>query len=307
MDALVHAALAAHPGDVPLYVSVDAARDRVRVTTAPTPSARDVHFTTFDRATGARAPQEPAAADDALALARRLHMTLGFGLPGMLFLGAIGVLFIASIGSGLLLPGALALGRDGGERSRGRSPRAAWRLTHARVGVVATAWLVLVGATGVLGTLATPLMSRWERGELAALAAAAGPGGPAVPERVSVGTAIARALDAAPELRLEFVAFPGAAYGAKDHFAVYLRGTTLLTSRLTTTALVDASSGRLVGLRDASWYVQALSLSQPLHSGRFGGWPVKLLWALLTIATIVLCLSGVQLWWARLRRPRASD
>jgi uncharacterized iron-regulated membrane protein len=296
-----------HPGDVPLYVSVDAKRDRVRVTTAATPSARDVHFARFERSTGARAAPEARAADGTLALVRRLHMTLGLGLPGMLFVGAMGVVFLASTISGVLLPGSLAFGRASGDQPRSRSARVAWRATHVRVGLVAFVWILLVGATGVLGTLATPLMSRWDRGELAALADADGPGEPTGAARVAVDAAIARALEARPDMTLQFVAFPGATYATERHYAVYLSGTTPLTSRLTTTALVDASSGRLVGLRDAPWYVQALSLAQPLHSGRFGGWPVKVLWALLTIATIVLCLSGLQLWRMRLRRPRMSD
>jgi len=37
-------------------------------------------------------------------------------------------------------------------------------------------------------------------------------------------------------------------------------------------------------------------VSQPLHFGDYGGMPMKILWALLDIATIVVLGSGLYLW-----------
>jgi uncharacterized iron-regulated membrane protein len=51
------------------------------------------------------------------------------------------------------------------------------------------------------------------------------------------------------------------------------------------------------------WYVQALHLSQPLHFGDYGGMPMKILWALLDLLTIVVLGSGLYLW---LRKPGSS-
>ena len=47
------------------------------------------------------------------------------------------------------------------------------------------------------------------------------------------------------------------------------------------------------------WYVTALQLSEPLHFGDYGGLPLKVLWALLDILTIVVLGSGLYLWLKR--------
>ena len=61
-----------------------------------------------------------------------------------------------------------------------------------------------------------------------------------------------------------------------------------MTERLLTPALVDAETGAFTAARPMPWYVQALLLSQPLHFGDYGGLPMKLLWAVLDLVTIVV-------------------
>ena len=50
---------------------------------------------------------------------------------------------------------------------------------------------------------------------------------------------------------------------------------------------------------------KALALSQPLHFGDYGGLPLKVLWALLDIITIIVLGSGLYLWIARRRQTDA--
>ena len=50
------------------------------------------------------------------------------------------------------------------------------------------------------------------------------------------------------------------------------------------------------------WYVKALSLSQPLHFGDYGGLGLKIVWAILDVITIVILVSGLYLWVVRRRR-----
>ena len=44
---------------------------------------------------------------------------------------------------------------------------------------------------------------------------------------------------------------------------------------------------------------QALMMSKPLHFGDYGGLPLKILWALLTLATIWVLWTGIFLWLRR--------
>jgi uncharacterized iron-regulated membrane protein len=78
-----------------------------------------------------------------------------------------------------------------------------------------------------------------------------------------------------------------------------MRGETPLTERLLKPALVDATTGQLTDARDMPWYVTALLVSQPLHFGDYGGMPMKVIWALLDIVTIIVLGSGLYLWVAR--------
>ncbi|MDF2902139.1 MAG: hypothetical protein K0Q62_2198, partial [Phenylobacterium sp.] len=71
--------------------------------------------------------------------------------------------------------------------------------------------------------------------------------------------------------------------------------------KLLTPALIDAATGELTAMRSMPWYAQGLLLSQPLHFGDYGGMPLKILWALLDVVTIVVLGSGLYLWLGRRR------
>jgi uncharacterized iron-regulated membrane protein len=79
-----------------------------------------------------------------------------------------------------------------------------------------------------------------------------------------------------------------------------------LTTHLVTPALIDARTGEFAGLREMPWYTQALSLSKPLHFGDYGGLPLKILWAALTLMTLVVLASGLYLWFCRRAAPAAA-
>jgi len=105
-------------------------------------------------------------------------------------------------------------------------------------------------------------------------------------------------------MQLQFVAFPGGGFSTDFHYAIFLHGNSAVTEHLIAPVLVDAQTGEFAGLREMPWYVKMLSLSQPLHFGDYGGLPLKILWALLDIATIVVLVSGLYLWIARRRSSR---
>ena len=51
--------------------------------------------------------------------------------------------------------------------------------------------------------------------------------------------------------------------------------------------------------------MKTLGLSQPLHFGDYGGMPLKILWALLDLATIIVLGSGLYHWLGKGRTGRA--
>jgi uncharacterized iron-regulated membrane protein len=100
-------------------------------------------------------------------------------------------------------------------------------------------------------------------------------------------------------MEVSFMAFPGNQFSSPHHYTVFMKGNTPVTSRLLKPALVDAETGQLTDAREMPWYVKTLLLSQPLHFGDYGGMPLKIIWTVLDIITIVVLVSGLYLWWGR--------
>ena len=256
-----------------------------------------MHFASYDWTSGLRVP--PATRGEAVMhFLLQLHTDLFLGRPGMLFRGAMGLLFTLAVISGLVLYGPFMRKLAFGTVRVSRSARLKWLDYHNLLGIVTLAWVLVVGLTGVINTLAEPIIELWKREQLADLRAAQ-PGGERPAALSSLQAAVSAAQAAAPDRILQFVAFPGVAFTTPGHYAIYLHGDTPLTEHLITPVFVDAASGALVGLREMPWYVQALSLSQPLHFGDYAGLPLKVLWAVLTLFTVVVLASGIYLWCVR--------
>jgi len=304
LDTMLAKALAARPGEVPVFMAFDNDRPQMTITTAPAPDSPETAMTVnlFDRSTG-----EPTGAlDDSgvMHFILQLHTDMFAGLPGMLFLGFMGLLFFVAIVSGVVLYAPFMRKLDFGTLRTRRSRRLKWLDYHNLLGIVALAWMGVVGLTGVINTLATPIIQLWQMNELAEMTRAYEGREALPPSRYgSIDQAMAAARAARPGNNPQFIAFPGGAFSSKHHYAVFLQGDTPLTERMLTPALIDAETGELTDVRPLPWYVQALLLSQPLHFGDYGGLPLKILWAVLDVFTIIVLGSGLYLWLGRRRAP----
>jgi uncharacterized iron-regulated membrane protein len=238
----------------------------------------------------------------------QLHTDMFLGLPGMLFLGAMGFLFFLALVSGVILYAPFMRKLEFGTVRASRPRRVKWLDYHNLLGIVALAWASVVGLTGIIHALATPIVDHWREVGLADLIAPyAGQPAPAPGQLASLHGAVAQAMAAAPGSRVQFVAFPGGGFSSRHHYAVFMQGDTPLTKELLTPALVDARTGALSAVRPMPWYVAALQLSRPLHFGDYGGLPLKILWAILDLFTILILGSGLYLWLAKRRRaPREA-
>ncbi|ONF95393.1 PepSY-associated TM helix domain-containing protein [Sphingomonas jeddahensis] len=304
LDTMLAVALKQRPGEVPAFMAFDNEQPLMTITTAPRPDSPTNQMTVLvlDRSTG----KLTSTLDETgvMPFLLQLHTDMFLGLPGMLFLGAMGVLFVAAIVSGVVLYAPFMRKLAFGTLRATRSRRVKWLDYHNLLGVVALAWTVVVGLTGVINALATPINQMWQANELAGMTRAyAGRGALPPSQYGSLDKAMATAREALPGYNPQFIGFPGGAFSSAHHYAVFFQGDTPLTERLLTSALIDAETGTFTDSRPMPWYAAALALSQPLHFGDYGGLPLKLLWAALTVFTIVILGSGLYLW---LGRRRAS-
>lgn len=235
----------------------------------------------------------------------QLHVDMFMGIGGKLFLGLMGLLFVAAIVSGIMLYGPIMKRFDFGMVRTQRSTRLKWLDLHNLLGVVTIVWGTVVGLTGVINTASEIVLGLWQIGQLSEMTAPYKNAKPLTGKLGSLDQAVALTKQAAPGMEPSIVAFPGTPFTSKHHYAVFVKGNTPLTKRIIKPALIDAKSGTLTDMRDMPWYVNALFISQPLHFGDYGGLPLKIIWALFDIATIVILASGLYLWFARNKATKA--
>ncbi|MCL9999918.1 MAG: PepSY domain-containing protein [Erythrobacter sp.] len=306
LDAMLARALANRPGEVPLYMAFDNDQPSMTITTGPRPDAPAAEMTiqSFDRSTGeligAVSEESVSGVAAVMHFLLVLHTDMFLGLPGMLFLGVMGLCFVAALVSGVVLYAPFMRKLDFGTLRVSRSARTKWLDYHNLLGIAALAWMLVVGVTGVINAFAVPIEAAWKANELVAMTREYAGRAPLDPARYgSLDTAMAAARARLPGNNPQFIAFPGGTFSSNHHYAVFFQGATPLTERLLTPALVDAETGAFTAARAMPWYYQALSLSRPLHFGDYGGLPLKLLWAALTLFTIHVLGTGLYLWLAK--------
>ncbi|WP_287931341.1 PepSY-associated TM helix domain-containing protein [Achromobacter sp.] len=309
LDKLVTQARSMYPGEVVDYLFFDPDEPQVYVGMAKKPGDGQVsgHAVRMDGRTGDVLLDGPLYTQDRfsfMGIMLSLHVDLFASLPGELFLGFMGLLFCIAIVSGVVLYGPFMKKLEFGTVRAGRSTRLKWLDLHNLLGIVTLVWAFVVGFTGVINELSTPLFRLWQSTELVRiLEPYKGQGVPA--ELSSAQAAADTARKALPGNEVSFIAFPGNAFGSPHHYIAWMRGATPLISKMNTPVLIDGRNGELTTVAKMPWYLTALELSRPLHFGDYGGLPLKIIWAVLDLITIVVLVSGLYLWLARRRATEA--
>lgn len=300
LDAMLERALADRPGEVPLFMAFSQDSPLLTVTTGPTPDAagEDMTLLFLDRATGASLG--PAPDNPFMDFMLQLHTDMFLGLPGMLFLGAMGISLVIALVSGAILYVPFMRKLPFGTVREDRSKRLRWLDQHNFLGIVTLAWMLVIGLTGAINAFADPLTESWRDGEIARMTNAYAEA-PSLPPEVygSIDKAMSAAKQALPGRSPQFIGFPGGAWSSGHHYAIFFQGDRPVTKHLLTPALVDAVTGELTDARTMPVINQALMMSKPLHFGDYGGFPLKLIWAALTLATIWILWTGIMLWLRR--------
>lgn len=307
LDTVLAAARQLHPTRIVQFASQPEDDDRLwSVTLTPTPApTEDFKSVQVDARTGL-VIDEYKIGEGFMDLMLRLHVDMFMGLPGKLFLGFMGLLLLVALVSCVVLYAPFMRKLDFGTVRHERSTRVRWLDLHNLLGIVTLVWCFVVGATGMINTWADLVVKYWQYEHLSALLKHY-EGQPLIPEaeRTSVQRTLEAAQAAAPGMKLSFMAFPGTSFSSPHHNTFFMRGNTPLTSRLLQPVLVDARTAEVTAAPQLPWYLTALLVSQPLHFGDYGGLPMKIIWALLDIATILVLGSGLYLWLKK-HKPKAG-
>lgn len=236
----------------------------------------------------------------------RLHVDLFAGIPGKLFMGLMGILFVVAIISGVMLYGPIMKKFDFGMIRTEKSRRLKWLDMHNMLGIVTITWVTVVGITGIINAFSDLVLYFWQQGQLREMTAPYKNAAPLTGKLSALQNAVDLVQNKEPDMLPYILAFPGTAFSSKHHYAVVMRGNKPLTERLLKPALIDAKTGELSDMRDLPFFVNAYFISQPLHFGDYGGIPMKVIWAIFDLATIFVLISGIYLWFAR-RKSNAEQ
>jgi len=308
LQRLVRAAETHRPGEVMQYFGWDEDEpDGVTTIMAKTAGTEPNASHTFmlDARSG-QAVELPSANGGLMMVMLRLHVDMFAGLPGKLLLAFMGVLFVLAIISGVVLYLPFMRRQKFASVRRDKSTRLRWLDLHNLIGIVTLTWCLVVGITGVISACADLLIAAWRTDTLGAMIAPYRDA-PPLTELAPATRLLEIAAEAAPGMRPDFIAFPGTRFSSEHHYAVFMKGSTHLTSHLLTPVLIDAATLQVTAVGQRPWYMDAMGMSQPLHFGDYGGMPMKVLWAVLDVLTIIVLGSGVYLWWVRRRASLKTE
>ncbi|MGN2432419.1 PepSY-associated TM helix domain-containing protein [Pseudomonas syringae] len=308
LEQLARAAEAHRPGEVMQYFGWDDEDPNgVMAITAATAGTEPNSSHTFalDARTG-EALEMPSANGGFMMVMLRLHVDMYAELPGKLLLAFMGLLFVVAIVSGTVLYSPFMRKLGFAQVRANKSRRTRWLDLHNLIGVVTLTWALVVGVTGVISACADLLIASWRNDALATMIAPY-KDAPPLTLRAPATRLLEIAESAAPGMQADFIAFPGTRFSSEHHYAVFLKGNTHLTAHLATPVLIDAQTLHVTAVVERPWYMDALGMSQPLHFGDYGGMPMKVLWAVLDVLTIIVLGSGVYLWWVRRRTARSMS
>lgn len=252
----------------------------------------------FDGASGERHNSVPGEGVTGFIL--KLHINLFLGLPGQLFMGVMGLVFVLSMVSGLILYAPFMRKLVFGLLRFGKSTRVVNADFHNLFGIVVMVWALVVGLTGVFLSFSPLILGLWQKTELQQLIDTLP--GAAPTHLVTLDQAVDAARAAVPGKDIAYVFYPGTEYSTGRHYGVVLRGHSELEKRVFTIAMVDAADASVAAVRGMPWYLQVLLLSGPFHFGNYAGRPLQILWALLTILTAGATVTGLVVWLKRHRR-----
>lgn len=309
LDDMIRTAKQRYPGQVVTSLFVDDDEPQVVVSMLPSMNADPKlgHSLQFDSRTARLLKDEPPFSQQPqtfMGLMFSLHIDLFMDLPGELFLGFMGLLFVLAILSGVMLYGPFMKKLRFGTIRRDQARRLKWLDLHNLLGIVILAWTLVVGLTGIMNELSTPLFGLWQNTDVQkVLKPYQGKPVPQQSELSSVQAAWDTAQQAVPGMTLISMVFPNPEFGSAYHYLIWSKGDKPLTARLFNPVLVDARTGKLAAVVKMPWYLRSLEVSRPLHFGDYGGLPLKIIWVLFDLGAIFLLISGLYLWFAH-RRSR---
>jgi uncharacterized iron-regulated membrane protein len=239
----------------------------------------------------------------------RLHANLLAGLNGALFISAIGIVFVLSAITGLIIYAPFMKKVMFGLVRFGSGKRRTFSDLHKLVGVTSLGFNILIAVTGSTITLGNLGFRQWSVVELQKHIAALPPRPAVMPALPPIDLVFASAAKAQPQASIQSIIFPGGVQSDR-YYLCYQHGGGMLSRHLRAMTVVGVESPHTGEALAVPLWVQFVVLSTPLHFGNFAGIGIKIAYSLFGLTAGILAVTGASLsiisWVKRWRKRRRS-
>ena len=172
MDDILASAKALYPELAVQYVFRDIGEEKTwTVSLGKTPTSEDdIKQVVVDSRT-AKVLAQPKFDEGFMYMMFKLHVDLFAGLPGMLFLGFMGLLFVIAIISGVVLYAPFMRRLDFGQIRQHRTPKLKRLDIHNFIGITTLVWMLVVGVTGIINAWSDLVIKYWQFDQMSAMTA----------------------------------------------------------------------------------------------------------------------------------------
>lgn len=240
-------------------------------------------------------------------LVLKIHRELLLGSYGKIYIGFVGVFFLVSMISGLFVLPSFTKAKSVLTFSFIRGRLAASE-RHIFLGIALWGWMSIVAVSGFVLSFNSFVIKTYFNSELREFETEHIPKKYGLKKDASYLSAgeIARSLkDLAPLYEPDFIAFPDNEFSLKGSFVVLLESTALVND--IKLAVVNGFTGEVSRLSELPFLLKLLVISEPLHFGDYGGFPLKVAWTVLGVHLIYFSIAGIKIFFFRSKRIRAKN
>lgn len=311
-NSILQKVMLAHPQDRPLAFFPDDHDENimnVRLGRDGATQLRGASRSLFHLSSSEPIVEKKTTANDFFDWMLILHRELFLGSNGKLYIGLVGIVYIFMLLSGFYLYGKFMKTKYLGAIRKNGLPKMID--LHKFFGVITFGWSLIVGISGVFLAFNGVLIKLFQFQSLRYLTeqyqkfANSDLGTVSAKNYENFQNVVATALAAKPESVISYISFPNSEFGIPGHYLFLVNGTTAITKRLSDLVVVNANTAQLTEVIQLPLYLKIVLLSEPLHFGDYGGWPLKVIWGLFTLCSLAVALFGVISFF--MKRKQKSD
>lgn len=235
--------------------------------------------------------------------AYRMHVDMYLGSFGRNLFGAMCGLSVVALVSGIWLYAPFMKNISFGT-IRSSHRRIYWMDWHKLLGIATFSWAVLLSVSGFIFIFAGPVHNAWN--ESICNEYLINYQDKSFPvQRISIDEALEVTQAALPDRRITGIEVPQEDGKMRWHYTVRTQGEGWDT-HLNKPVWVDASTGKVTAIIQQPWYIQTISLANPVHFSNHDTLPLKILWFITDALTCIMIITGIYAWFVK-SRPNKSN